>query len=96
MNDQCGGPGGEVDARLGRAQRPASRRGRRAMVPALPSDLHADVVAGAVVAGGGDQDERAVVEGEHGGGGVDVAGLGEERLTLVGARRVDRRRPRGR
>ena len=53
-------------------------------------DLHAHVVAGAVVAGGGERHERAVVERQDGRGGVDVAGLGEERRALVGAGRVDR------
>ena len=44
----------------------------------------------AVVAGGREDDERAVVEGQDGCRGVDVAGLGEERRALVGAGRVDR------
>ena len=59
------------------------------MVPSLPMHLHPHVVAAAVVAGGDSRDEGAVVEGEDGGGGVDVAGLAEERLALVGAGRVD-------
>ena len=51
--------------------------------------LHPDVVAAAVVARPLQRDQRAVVEGEHRSGLVDVAALGEEVRTAVGADGVD-------
>ena len=88
MKDQCWGPGGKstpssADRKASESSRP-DRHGALAAVR-----LHADVVAAAVVAGRGDQGEGVVVEGEDRGGGVDVPGLAEERLALVGAGRVD-------
>ena len=77
-----------VDAGLGRAD------GQRVVVPDAdgplrPHDLHPDIVTAAVVPGGGDRDERPVVEGEHGGARVDVSALGEEARALVRAHGVD-------
>ena len=89
MNDHfCGPRGKSTPSSAERKARESSSP--TAMAPLLTVDLHAHVVAAAVVAGGADEDEGAVVEGEHGGGGVDVARLAEERRALVGAGRVDR------
>lgn len=52
-------------------------------------EFQADVVTAGVVAGVGDDADRAVVEGEERGGGVDIAGLLDEGRAAVAAGRVD-------
>ena len=86
MNDQCRGPGGHSIPGSAERDRRACRRGRRTRVPvgcrAPPSARRGRRRCSGCAR---DRDEGAVVQGERRGRGVDVAGLAEERLALVGA-----------
>ena len=88
MKNCVGLPGREGDAGFDRPQRQVVLEADGdAVLGAV--QLQAHVVAARVVAGVGHQDQGVVVQGEHGRGGVHVAGPGEQLVTAVGAGGVD-------